>query len=198
MCQKVIPRLGALILAAGASSRLGQIKQLVSYRGKPLLLRVVEMISPQVDTPPLVVLGANAEEVAAVLPATIPVCYNPDWPVGMRSSICCGVSNLQYESDGLLLVTVDQWLIQPDDIGSLVRLWKQNPEQAVAARYADTSRIPVIFPKSAFPLLLKGGSGDGAAAVLQAMSPLAIEMPRAEFDLDTPGDMLELRGREYA
>ena len=103
---------GAVIVAAGASARLGQPKQLVEIDGKPLLVRVVESIRDSLDGPVVVVLGANETIIGEVLVGLdVYTVLNPDWESGMGSSIAVGVRHLLEQNDdlsGILVSVCDQ------------------------------------------------------------------------------------------
>src|SRR5438552_16557921 len=103
-----MPNIGAVILAAGESSRFGRPKQVIEFRGKTLLHRAVDAASEAGCAPIAVVLGSNREEVARELTQTnvVPI-ENQNWRSGIGSSIRAGVrglidNNSQLEAIALL------------------------------------------------------------------------------------------------
>ena len=98
MCSSDLPQasIGAIVLAAGASSRMGAPKQLLPIDGVPLLARTVEVLLATPVWPVVVVLGANADAMRPLL-ARYPVLIadNPAWPEGMASSIRAGITTLR-------------------------------------------------------------------------------------------------------
>ncbi len=89
---------GLIVLAAGASTRLGQPKQLLPYRGSNLLQITVESAIASVCQPIVVVLGAYAEKIQPAI-AQLPVQFvqNERWAVGMGTSIQCGLRWIETE-----------------------------------------------------------------------------------------------------
>src|SRR4051812_6293642 len=89
-------RFGAVILAAGSSTRMGQPKQLLELGGKTMIVRAAEAALASSAWPVVVVLGSNAEKIRPAL-ARLPVLIvdNEAWPEGMASSIRIGIATLQ-------------------------------------------------------------------------------------------------------
>ena len=89
-------RFGAVILAAGASTRMGSPKQLIELDGRPLVVRAVEAALASPAWPVVVVLGAHAAQIRPVL-ARLPVLIaeTPEWSEGMAASIRAGVGMLR-------------------------------------------------------------------------------------------------------
>ena len=103
----------AIILAAGASHRLGQPKQLVTYNGETLIQRSIRIVTEAGASPVIVVLGANAaqiREVILVVPS-IHIIENESWSEGMASSIRTGIAALRQYSphaQSTLILACDQ------------------------------------------------------------------------------------------
>jgi CTP:molybdopterin cytidylyltransferase MocA len=131
------PSLYAIVLAAGASSRFGSPKQLVRVDGRPLLHAVVSRTVEITGHCTLVVLGANAADLAPLLrhsPATIVI--NRDWSEGLASSIRTGVSALPGSCTGVMLVLADQAAVTAEDLRRLAGTWRRQPTHMVAAQYS--------------------------------------------------------------
>jgi molybdenum cofactor cytidylyltransferase len=186
--------IGAVIVAAGASTRLGHPKQLVEIDGKPLLVQVVESIRDSLDGPVVVVLGANEGTISEVLVGlNVPSVSNPDWKSGMGSSIAVGVRHLLEQNNdlsGILVSVCDQPFLTAKVIEGLRETGAEHPDSIVASGYADTNGPPVIFPAALFDELGKLSGRHGARHLLisHAMKVISIPFPKGEFDLDTAQD----------
>jgi molybdenum cofactor cytidylyltransferase len=185
-------RFGAVILAAGASTRMGRPKQLLLLDGRPLLVRAVEAALASPAWPVVVVLGANADQIRPVL-ARLPVLIaeNPEWSEGMAASIRAGVSTLRQFSRGLdaaLLALCDQPAFSADVIAQLVAAQRATGRSIVAARYAGRNGAPALFHREHFPVLASLTGEEGARSLLTAPAVAGVELPRLVQDLDTPAD----------
>ena len=184
--------LGAILLAAGGSSRLGQPKQLVAVNGKPLVARQAGLLLDLQPACIVVVTGAVEQQVVQALHGMpLEFTHNEDWPLGMGQSIACGIKAMPERVRGALLLLCDQWRLQTEDLRFLVEAWAENPRAAVAAKWSQGSGPPVIFPRSMFARL-SGLSGDkGARQVLrrEAGQVRFVPMERAAYDLDVPADL---------
>ena len=105
-------RVGAVILAAGASVRLGRPKQLLEIDGQPLVVRAAEAALGAGAAPVVVVLGANAEQIRPVLRGVdVGLVLNQDWNDGMASSVRAGLhalGQITLRLDAVLLAVCDQ------------------------------------------------------------------------------------------
>ena len=115
---------GAVILAAGGSSRLGQPKQLLRFRGKSLVHHIVAAARQAGCSPVIVVIGSDSEKVTGELRSTSAVIVeNENWQRGIGSSIRAGVQGLiDYapEIDAVVLLVCDQPEVNADTIRNLV------------------------------------------------------------------------------
>lgn len=180
------PELGALLLAAGGSSRLGRSKQLLSFQGRPLVRRSAELLAG-LTTQVVVVTGAQADEVTAAL-AGLPVqtCVNTRWREGVGSSIALGVRSLPHPVAGLLLLLCDQYRLSEDDLQGLIAAWHEDPERIVAAKWGGAFGPPVIFPSTYFRQLgrLSGDLGARRLLVEQRSRVRFVEIDSAAYDVD--------------
>lgn len=175
-------KVAAIILAAGASTRLGEPKQLVTLGGERLVERAVRVARQAGCDPIVVVLGAHAESIVAQCrldPARTVV--NPDWREGMASSIRCGVRQLDDTPDAAILMTCDQPAITADHLQALMRRGIEGP---VASHYAGRRGVPACFPAASFGDLSLLAGEEGARQLLR--SALTIELVGGELDIDTP------------
>ena len=175
-------KVAAIILAAGASTRLGEPKQLVLLGGERLLERAVHVAQQAGCDPVVVVVGAHAERIVAqcCLDSTRTV-VNPDWREGMASSIRCGLGQLDASPDAAILMTCDQPAVTADHLRALMQAGIDAP---VASHYAGRRGVPACFPAANFVELSLLAGDEGARRLLR--SALTIELVGGELDIDTP------------
>ena len=181
----------AIVLAAGASTRLGEPKQLVRLCGEERLLeRAVRIAAEAGCVPVIVVLGANADQIAEecrLAPAR--TIMNEDWRDGMGSSLRVGVAAIEH-AERTIVMTCDQPAVTP---GHLLKLMRQCSDGAVASGYDGRRGVPACFPASMFPALMQL-TGDTGARVLLASAEL-VNLPGGGMDVDTPVTLAEARRR---
>lgn len=185
----------AIVLAAGASTRFGGIKQLVRIGGRPLMHTTVSRAVEVAGAATIVVLGANATELAPLLthtPATVVI--NRDWREGIGSSIRAGVARLPAACTGVLLMLADQVAVTAQDLQRLVGTWRRQPEYVAAALYSGGTGVPAIFPRSRFTELAELRGDSGARRLLHRNPDRVVRVPMdsAALDIDTPEDLLAI------
>ncbi len=183
----------ALVLAAGAARRFGSPKGLADYRGRPLVRHVVESLQAALhrrhpNAEVTVVLGSDAERLSAALDGSkARLVINSDWELGLSSSIRAGIRSLPTSTTAVLMTLADQALVSSEDYQNLLVAAHANPHVPAAARYADTLGVPAVFPAEYFELLCALAGDRGAGGLLQAAEGvIAVDMPSAAFDIDTP------------
>lgn len=190
--------LHVLVLAAGASKRLGQPKQLVRLGGRPALHIVVTNAVALAGNAVTVVVGANAREMTHLLahsPASVIV--NRSWEEGMASSLRFGLASLPPGCDAVLVLLGDQVGVTADDLKRLASAWKGEESLIAAAVYDQHVGVPAIFPRLCFSELAELRGDHGARAVLERNSYRLVRVPmsNAAIDLDTPEDLAVLTER---
>ena len=192
---------GVLCLAAGQASRMGRPKQLLAWKGKPLLGHALET-ALHVARPGacVVVGGAYPEEIEAVAASYpgVQTVRNPDWATGMGSSIACGVRALLAATptlDGILIMLADQPLVQIAQVEALLQAWESTEADFVAAHYEGQPGVPALFSAPLFPSLLGLQGQAGAKALFKnpALQGILLPMPEAACDLDTPEEWERFR-----
>ena len=186
----------ALILAAGASRRLGQPKQLVQINGESLLDRTIRVAREAGADPIVAVLGANLDLILKFAKCDgTRIVKNILWEQGIASSIHSGIQEIQQVSPtatGILLLVCDQPNVTSSHLANLTGEFANTVQPAiVASTYSGIVGIPAIFPSSQFPNLL-GLSGDAGARYLlrNPSCPLVlVSFPGGEIDVDTPADL---------
>lgn len=191
-------RVAVVVLAAGDSTRLEKPKQLLEYRGKPLIRLATETAMGSVCRPVCIVLGAGARRFMwpiAALKTTIVI--NGDWEDGISSSIRAGLFAALRKAedlDAVLYMTVDQPLVTPKILDGLVEAYIDSGAPVVACSYDDTLGVPALFDRSLFDSLkgLEGDSGAKQIILQHREEALAVECPEAGADVDTEEDLLRL------
>ncbi|HZZ56655.1 MAG TPA: nucleotidyltransferase family protein [Opitutaceae bacterium] len=193
------PAWAGVILAAGASVRMGRPKQLLEVRGRPLVAGAAAAALEAGLWPVVVVLGAHADAIRPAL-ARLPVLAvdNPAWSEGMASSIRAGIAALAAYSrslPGAVLALCDQPALSGAALARLREAAAAGAGGVSAARYGGHLGAPAAFRAEHFGAL-KALTGDGGARpLLQAMGGrvAAIDLPELAADLDTPEDFARLR-----
>jgi CTP:molybdopterin cytidylyltransferase MocA len=185
------PAIGAAVLAAGASRRLGQPKQLVTVEGQELVRRMAEVALQSGCRPVAVVLGAHGAEVGAAVARVPVVClWNSEWAEGMGSSVRSAAQwAMGAELDALVLVLVDQLRLSSGHLDALLAASDQGGRIAASA-YQGVLGVPAIFPRRFFPAL-QALKGDSGARQLLRDNPLiaAVSWPDGVYDLDRTTDL---------
>jgi molybdenum cofactor cytidylyltransferase len=186
----------AIILAAGASTRLGQPKQLIRLDSETLLERAVRIALDAGCYPVVVVLGADAERVRAGCDlGEAALAGNDAWLEGIASSIRTGLETVQStllqiraesQTAGVVLMTCDQPAVTPEHLRSLAA-----SGDLTASEYAGRRGVPAYFPASFFAALTQLTGDSGARDLLRTAA--AIPLPLGELDIDTPEALAEAR-----
>jgi molybdenum cofactor cytidylyltransferase len=197
-------RIGLILLAAGSSSRLGESKQLLQYRGKTLLRHSVDVGVECGCSPIVVVVGHDAAKMREELKdAPAIVAENADWQQGMGTSIRVGVDRVEREAPDLaavVLAVCDQPLVDSKVMRRLVNEYRTCGYPMAAATYAGTVGVPAVFNRHYFDKLKNLPPHAGAKQLLKAHGDQVakIEMEEAALDLDTPDDLRHLNGGDGA
>jgi molybdenum cofactor cytidylyltransferase len=187
--------LAAVILSAGASSRMGRPKALLPYREGTFLEHLIQVTRhPRIGVT-RVVLGAGAEEIRAIakLDPSI-VVLNSDWQQGQLSSIQAGLRSLEgFQTDGMVLCPVDHPLVSADLVRELVETFYAGTKPIVLPIYLGRRGHPAIFSSALYGELLAAPADKGARAVVWAHAADILEVPTDEegviLNLNDP-DML--------
>jgi molybdenum cofactor cytidylyltransferase len=176
-----------IILAAGAATRMGRLKQLLLYDGKTLVEHAVEQALGAGFDPVVVVLGAEAAAVRAAL-ATQPVRLvdNSSWHLGMGSSIAAGVEVL-LDASSLGVLLADQPFVTARHLRDMQALLDGGAAPAVAAEYNGTLGVPALFRRELFGSLQSLDPANGARGLLRTHAT-PFPLPEAAIDIDTPED----------
>ena len=196
-------RIGAVILAAGASTRLGQPKQLLAFRGEILLTRAINAALGAPCFPVIVVLGARAEQIRPAIESfPVQIVVNADWEQGMGGSLSIGVSLLAEQPDieAVVALLCDQPLVTSETIRFLLETRAATHHAVIASEYDNLPGPPCVFDRALFPELIALKGSEGARKVIayqEAQSAVfRVPVPDAGLDIDTLDDWKNLQKRE--
>ena len=194
-------KLGAVLLAAGGSSRLGRPKQLLRIKDEALVTRMARRLVELEPASVIVVTGSASQAVSDQLSGLpIQIAHNRRWEEGMASSLAVGVKNLPAEIEGVLVMLCDQWQVALADLRELVQAWNTDISHIAAACWHDEGQRvigpPAIFPRILFKELTTLKGDRGARAVIEKHRKRAsfLVMENARFDLNEPADLEEFPG----
>ncbi|MEH1939223.1 MAG: nucleotidyltransferase family protein [Nostoc sp.] len=194
----MIFNVGLIILAAGAATRMGRPKQLLSYQGRSLILHAVEVALASFCQPIIVVLGAYIEEIKPeLMPKPVQIVENSQWQEGMSSSIRVGINALlatNSKLDAAIVSLADQPLVYPQVFNQLIQCYQDTQKIIIASKYNETVGVPALFSNALFPELMQLEGAKGAKALIQKYTDtrLLVAIPEAAIDIDTPDDYEQL------
>ncbi|WP_298832402.1 nucleotidyltransferase family protein [uncultured Piscinibacter sp.] len=193
---------GAVLLAAGAGSRLGnRPKSLLELGGVPLIRRQLIALSGAGVDEVVVVLGHHAEAIeAAVRDFPVTLARNPDPDAGQASSVRVGLQALGGKLDAVIVALADQPLVNAQDITALIGAFKKRGDASmVVPRVAGEPGNPVIF-EAGLRDEWRAGQADAACRNWRAANPQRVhwfdtDTTRYRVDIDTPDDLQRFRER---
>lgn len=205
--------IAGLLLAAGASRRLGEPKQLVANaEGTSLVARSAQQLLTVGCTPVLVVVGANEIAVRASLGALpVEVCLNDRWDDGVGSSIAVGVTWLiefarslagSHPPAAVVISACDMPSVTAEHLSELLAVsvggtrrvgskYRVRPTESDTAR--DVRGIPALFPEEDWAVLTQLTGDRGAKALIESPEILLVFLRNGTFDIDTPADLAQWR-----
>jgi molybdenum cofactor cytidylyltransferase len=196
-----LPHIGAIVLAAGLSSRMGSNKLLAAVAGKPLVRHAVESALASVAAPVIVVTGNGGASVKAALHG-LPVQFaeNPDFAGGMSTSLRTGLSTLPDNCNGALFLLGDMPGVFTGLIDKLIAAFDPGEDRAicVATRHGRRGN-PVLWARRFFPEIMALEGDIGARHLMTVHADLVCEVEAADdgplTDIDTPEALAAYRAR---
>jgi molybdenum cofactor cytidylyltransferase len=188
------PRIAAVVLAAGMSTRMGANKLLATLDGEPLLRRVVRAAEASRARPIIVVTGSDHERVGAALgDAECTIVYNPDFRGGLSTSLRAGIRAVG-ECDGAMILLGDMPAISPSLIDRMISAFDPTSGRAICvATFHGQRGNPVLFDRRFFPQLEKIPGDAGARSVVMSHPGFLCEIEAGDdgplTDIDTPEDL---------
>ena len=185
---------GAILLAAGSSSRMGRSKQLLDINGEKLLVKTIQTVIRARIPAVTVVLGAEEQAHRnAIQHLPVDIVVNQHWKRGMGSSLKSGLTHLLSKNPTLPAVIVlvcDQPLLKQENISALVSKYGETKKPLIASRYKQMPGVPALFDSRYFEQLAKLPDDEGAKKILlqNRGDVIHVDFPGGEVDLDTRED----------
>lgn len=189
---------GIIILAAGNSSRLGRPKQLLEYKESTLLKNAISEALKVEDSFLIIVTGSNHDLIEKELNLLeITFSYNPEWGMGMSSSIVKGISDLLLlnpDCEQCILAVCDQPFVTNSVFENLIGESKRKNKGIAASAYSETLGTPVLFHKKYFKELLELKGQEGAKKLIKkhAEDVVSVSFEKGNIDIDTEEDYSKL------
>lgn len=181
-----------LLLAAGASSRMGQPKQLLPWGNQPLIEHQIQTLL-QTGNPVNVVLGSNSNLILPVVEKYgVGIFINNHWESGMGSSISFGISQIIQKfpnANGVLITLLDQPLITTPYIEKMLDAYQPGSQQILVSRSASGwTGVPVLFDQCYLKELSELSNDEGAKKITKHHEESVILLDGGEIleDMDTP------------
>jgi molybdenum cofactor cytidylyltransferase len=192
-------KIGAVVLAAGASSRMGTNKLLTEIGDKPLVRRVVEAASGSHAFPIVVVTRKDAAPVQAALAGClVAFADNPEYSTGLSTSLRKGLKALPEDCDGAIVLLGDMPAVTPALIDRLVAAFDPAEGRAICvAMHGGKRGNPVLFARRFFAEIESIEGDVGARGLIGAYPELVHEVEAESdaphIDIDTPEDLAAYR-----
>jgi molybdenum cofactor cytidylyltransferase len=187
-----------LILAAGSSSRMGKIKQLLPWKDSTLLEHTIKIAKLSKASEVIVVLGSNARLIKETIKTdNVIFLENTNWKLGLGASISCGVNFLMHnnkDTDAVLVLLADQALIDTEYLNEMIDLYNNSKIELIGTRYADKIGVPALFERIYFTDLQKLDGDHGAQLFLKKFGDKVFGLnPLGKaYDVDTLEDYNKL------
>jgi molybdenum cofactor cytidylyltransferase len=191
-------RIAIIVLAAGASRRLGRPKQLLELGGEPLIRHIVRHAMAAQVSDVVVVLGNEAETIRdAIGELGQRVVVNQDFAAGQSTSMVTGLTVLGSDIDAAILMLGDQPTVSPELLKAMIERFQQTDALIVQPRYDDGKPgNPVLLSRRIFPELLAVTGDIGAREVVRAhrsdVESLDVSIPHP-LDVDSEEDYEALK-----
>jgi len=185
-------RVAGVILAAGASRRMGKNKMLLELDGESLIRRAAKRALAAGLSPLVVVLGHEADRLRAELRG-LPLVFavNPDYTGPTSGSLHQGLNALGSDVDAVVVMLADMVRVTPETVAMLIAAARCTAAPLVVSRYGAVTAPPLLFRRALFAELLAWRGEGCGKAVVQAHTHEAMYIDRPEallVDVDTPED----------
>jgi molybdenum cofactor cytidylyltransferase len=186
---------GAIILSAGKSERMGSPKALLQYRGQSFLATILAATASAGLEPAIVVAGHHYDVISQAFP-NVPIAFNPNYEQGMSTSVQTGIRGLPAGLAGAAIFLVDHPIVDRVIIDSL--LARLAPGRIVVPVHDGRRGHPVIFAADLFTEILELSSDQGLNTVVRRQPERVVEVfvenAGVLRDIDTPEQFARLLG----
>ena len=189
-------KVGAIILAAGQSARMGKPKLFLPYLNVPLIHYPVSL-AIEMNLDPIIVVGGKYLQQLQIelneFSDKIAIIHNPEYRNGMSTSLKAGIDALENEIDGVLIFLGDQPFVSAAVTQKLIQEFKQSKKsKIVRPRYQVQPGHPILFDKSLFSKFQALSGDEGGKSIIKANVDKLIyvdfENTKLNLDIDTPQD----------
>ena len=195
---------GAVVLAAGRSARMGEAKQLLRIGEHTLLERTLGNVRDSGVDEVVLVLGFSAEIIRQQLPAHLlvglKVVINRDYAQGMASSLREGLSAVSPQMDAALIVLADQPFVRSATLDRIIERYRCSDAEIVIPFFKGSRGNPVLLSHSIFPEVMALDGDTGCRAIFGRYADDIVELGVDDggilLDIDSKGDYERLRGNE--
>ena len=183
--------IAGLILAGGASRRMGSPKALLRFQDETFLDRMIRLFA-QVCDPVVIVLGHNASQIRAGLqhPGNAVFTVNPDPERGMLTSLQCGLQAMPATVEAVMFTPVDHPHLQPSTLETLSSKFQAARAPVTVPVYAGEHGHPVCISKPLADELLALPETSMASDVIHRYIPQTcyfdVDDPAVVTDIDDP------------
>ncbi len=188
------PQIAGILLAAGNSSRMGEPKALLDFKGSTFIDTILNHLYQSGCDPVMSILGSAGDMICKCTNVNQYECYsNPAPEKGMLSSLKVAIKKLPEHCDGFILALVDHPAVRASTYIELIRTARQNPNRIIIPKFFGSKGHPVFFGKRFFDDLMKTPEGEGARLVvhqqMQNVHFLDVDDEGILFDIDTPQEL---------
>jgi molybdenum cofactor cytidylyltransferase len=191
------PRVCAIVLAAGSSTRMGRNKLLLDVAGESLVRRAVRAAVDAGLDDVVVVLGHEEARIRAELDELCcNLVVNPDHAEGAGTSVRTGVREVSGRADAIVVVLADMPFVTAEMIATLADRYRQRRPPLVASHYGDVQAPPTLYDRALFDELLQIPGERCAKQVVRRheKEALVVTWPASALrDIDAPGDYEDVR-----
>jgi len=190
--------MAGIILAAGASSRLGRPKQLVRLDGRPLLAGVIDAARESDLDHTVIVLGHRAAEIKTALGSILKhsklsVLVNQDYHTGMAGSLRMGIRQIGNRYQAAMIILGDHPFVDSGFINHLLNRFRNSDKTICVPTFKGRRGHPVCLRQKFYPDVLSLSGDIGAREILRGhpdqLLSVEVESDRAFLDIDTQADL---------
>lgn len=191
----------ALVLAGGASQRMGRPKALLDLGGETFVARLIRVVTRVGASPVVVVTGVHDAAIRLALAtsdAPVRLVHNPAGDRGQLGSLLVGLDALESaHAEAVLVAPVDVPGVREDTVAALVEAWRRTRAPVTRPSFDGRHGHPVVFDRAVFADLVKAPPDQGARSVVRGLGAAVVDVPVGDemvaFDVDTPEDYERLR-----
>lgn len=190
--------ISGIVLAGGASTRMGRPKGLLTYRGVSFLQGVATALLTGGVEELVAVLNPEVPGLPDVLPADRRVRWvaAPPAPAGQLASLWAGLRSLSPASEAALVALVDQPAVRPETVAAIIHTFRETRAPLLLPVHQGRRGHPVCFARALYPELLEAPEQEGARTVVRrhraSLREVAVDDPAIHQDVDRPEDFARL------